>query len=118
MFLQSLSDCCADLDRASASLAYSLALERVLGAAEHTNTMMWVGAMEDCPHNLTSRDPPRQTSGALLAALGAWVAPHLLLNLPATFCSWLRVLPCDALVLPLFLFLLKRPFLPGITLDL
>ena len=54
MFLQSLSDCCADLDRASASLAYSLALERVLGAAEHTNTMMWVGAMEGCPHNLTS----------------------------------------------------------------
>ena len=54
MFLQSLSECCADLDRVSASLAYSLALERVLGAAEHTNTMMWVGAMEDCPHDLTS----------------------------------------------------------------
>lgn len=54
MFLQSLSECCAELDRSSASLAYSLALERVLGAAEHTNTMMWVGAMEDCPHDLTS----------------------------------------------------------------
>ena len=54
MFLQSLSECCADLDRPSASLAYSMALERVLGVAEQTNTMMWVGAMEDCPHNLTS----------------------------------------------------------------
>ena len=54
MFLQSLSECCADLDRGSASLAYSTALERVRGAAEHTNTMMWVGAMADCPHDLTN----------------------------------------------------------------
>ena len=54
MFLQSLSECCADLDRVSASLAYSTALERVRGAAEHTNTMMWVGAMADCPHDLTN----------------------------------------------------------------
>ena len=54
MFLQSLSECCADLDRGSASLAYSTALEKVRGAAEHTNTMMWVGAMADCPHDLTN----------------------------------------------------------------
>ena len=45
MFLKSLSECCAEVARLPASRAYCQALEAVLGAGEHTNTMMWVGEM-------------------------------------------------------------------------
>jgi hypothetical protein len=30
-------------------------LEGVLEAADHTNTMMWIGRMEDCPIDLSSQ---------------------------------------------------------------
>ena len=52
MFLKSLSEC-AEVARLPASRAYCQALEAVLGAGEHTNTMMWVGAMRNCSHDLT-----------------------------------------------------------------
>ena len=46
MFLKSLSSSCAELGRGAARGEYEAALAAVVAAAEHTNTMMWVGAMD------------------------------------------------------------------------
>ena len=46
MFLKSLSSSCAELGRGEARSEYEAALAAVVAAAEHTNTMMWVGAMD------------------------------------------------------------------------
>lgn len=55
MFLTSLSQCCKDLEDNLASREYEMALEAVLSAAEHTNTMMWVGSMVNCPYDLSAQ---------------------------------------------------------------
>ena len=55
MFLTSLTQCCKDLEDVQASREYEQALEAVLGAAEHTNTMMWVGSMVNCPYDLSAQ---------------------------------------------------------------
>lgn len=46
MFLESLSSSCTELGRGAARSEYEAALAAVVAAAEHTNTMMWVGAMD------------------------------------------------------------------------
>ena len=46
MFLESLSSSCTELGRGAARGEYEAALAAVVAAAEHTNTMMWVGAMD------------------------------------------------------------------------
>merc|ERR1712212_1349139 len=66
MFLSSLSKTCAELGLDEASHDFSLALEAVLESAGHTNTMMWIGTMEDCPLDLSGqgqllRHGPAQT---------------------------------------------------------
>ena len=55
MFLSSISNTCKELGLAEASLEFSLALESVLAAASHTNTMMWIGKMVNCPIDLPSQ---------------------------------------------------------------
>ena len=55
MFLTSLTQCCKDLEDNQASREYEMALEAVLSAAEHTNTMMWVGSMVNCPYDLSAQ---------------------------------------------------------------
>merc|ERR1719430_155037 len=49
MFLSSLSKTCDDLDLEAESRDFSMALDAILEAANHTNTMMWIGSMEGCP---------------------------------------------------------------------
>jgi len=55
MFLSSLSQCCKDLEDNQAYREYEMALEAVLSTAEHTNTMMWVGSMVNCPYDLSAQ---------------------------------------------------------------
>jgi len=55
MFLSSISKTCQELGLQEASLEFSLALESVLSAASHTNTMMWIGKMVNCPIDLPSQ---------------------------------------------------------------
>ena len=52
MFLNALSKASADLGNAESSADYSEALETILSVADHTNTMMWIGKMKDCPIRL------------------------------------------------------------------
>ena len=55
MFLSSLSKTCKELGFTDASHEYSAALESILSAANHTNTMMWIGKMENCPLDLSGQ---------------------------------------------------------------
>ena len=55
MFLSSLSKTCKELGYTEASHEYSAALESILSAANHTNTMMWIGKMENCPLDLSGQ---------------------------------------------------------------
>ena len=55
MFLNSLSKTCKELGLTDASNEYSAALESILSAANHTNTMMWIGKMENCPLDLSGQ---------------------------------------------------------------
>lgn len=55
MFLSSIAKACQELGLNEASLEFSLALESVLSAASHTNTMMWIGKMVNCPIDLPSQ---------------------------------------------------------------
>ena len=55
MFLNSISKTCKELGLMEASLEFSSALESVLSAASHTNTMMWIGKMVNCPIDLPSQ---------------------------------------------------------------
>merc|ERR1711892_386903 len=52
MFLGSLSKTCKELGLHEDSGEFSAALPSILSAASHTNTMMWIGRMEDCPLDL------------------------------------------------------------------
>ena len=55
MFLSSLSKTCSQLGLAEEASDYSTALEAVLQSAAHTNTMMWIGSMVDCPIDLSGQ---------------------------------------------------------------
>lgn len=55
LFLSSISKTCQDLDYSEAGQEFSSALESVLSAAGHTNTMMWIGRMVNCPIDLPSQ---------------------------------------------------------------
>ena len=55
LFLSSISKTCQDLDYTEAGEEFSSALESVLSAAGHTNTMMWIGRMVNCPIDLPSQ---------------------------------------------------------------
>jgi len=55
MFLSSLSKTCKELGFVEASKEYSIALESILSAASHTNTMMWIGKMENCSLDLSGQ---------------------------------------------------------------
>lgn len=55
MFLNSLAKTCKELGLTQASEEYSLALESILSTANHTNTMMWIGKMENCPLDLSGQ---------------------------------------------------------------
>ena len=55
MFLSSLSKTCKELGFIEASEEYSAALHSILSAANHTNTMMWIGKMENCPLDLSGQ---------------------------------------------------------------
>ena len=55
MFLSSLSSTCKELGLSAASAEFSAALSSILSAASHTNTMMWIGKMEDCPFDLAGQ---------------------------------------------------------------
>ena len=52
MFLSALSKTCNELELYGDSEDFSAALSSILSAASHTNTMMWIGKMEDCPLDL------------------------------------------------------------------
>jgi len=55
MFLSSISKTCEELGLMDASTEFSSALACVLSAASHTNTMMWIGKMVNCPIDLPSQ---------------------------------------------------------------
>ena len=55
MFLSSLSKTSKELGFVEASKEFSVALEFILSAADHTNTMMWIGKMENCPLDLSGQ---------------------------------------------------------------
>ena len=55
MFLSSLSTTCSELGLHEDSEEFSAALSSILSAASHTNTMMWIGKMEDCPFDLSGQ---------------------------------------------------------------
>merc|ERR1711953_1108803 len=55
LFLSSISKTCQDLGYKEAGAEFNLALESVLSAAGHTNTMMWIGKMVNCPIDLPSQ---------------------------------------------------------------
>jgi len=55
MFLSSLSKTSLELGLTEAAQDFSIALEGVLTAANHTNMMMWIGRMKECPLELASQ---------------------------------------------------------------
>ena len=55
MFLSSLCTTCSSLGLSEEARDYSVALEAVLESAAHTNTMMWIGSMVDCPIDLSGQ---------------------------------------------------------------
>lgn len=57
MFLQDLLKVSKTLEDEEALIDYTAALDAVLGVAEHTNTMMWVGEMASCPFMLCGQGP-------------------------------------------------------------
>ena len=55
MFLTSISKTCKELGFNEASANVSVACDYVTSAARHTNTMMWIGKMENCPLDLSGQ---------------------------------------------------------------
>ena len=67
MFLSSLSKTCQDLGLIEDSTEFSLALSSILSAARHTNTMMWIGKMENCPLDLSGQGQLLKQGNALVS---------------------------------------------------
>ena len=57
MFLQDLIKISEAISDNEARDDYTAALDAVIGVAEHTNTMMWVGEMASCPFMLCGQGP-------------------------------------------------------------
>merc|ERR1719154_62548 len=55
MFLTSISKTCKELGFTEASADFSSACYFITSAASHTNTMMWIGRMENCPLDLSGQ---------------------------------------------------------------
>merc|ERR1711953_226110 len=55
LFLSSISKTCEELGHTETGAEFSSALECVLSAASHTNIMMWIGRMVNCPIDLPSQ---------------------------------------------------------------
>jgi hypothetical protein len=55
MFLSSLSKTCEELGLLEDSKQFSDALSSILSAASHTNNMIWIGKMENCPLDLSGQ---------------------------------------------------------------
>jgi len=55
LFLSSISKTCQELGYTETGSEFSSALECVLSAASHTNIMMWIGRMVNCPLDLPSQ---------------------------------------------------------------
>ena len=55
MFLHSISKTCKELGFVEASSDFAAACDSILSAASHTNTMMWIGKMENCPLDLSGQ---------------------------------------------------------------
>ena len=69
MFLGSLAKTCEDLGLMPASQDFSVALESILSATSHTNTMMWIGMMENCPLDLPGQGQLLKHGNVLLSSL-------------------------------------------------
>ena len=67
MFLSALAKTCTDLGFLTDSEDFSLALEAILSAARHTNTMMWIGKMENCPLDLSGQGQPLKQGNVLVS---------------------------------------------------
>jgi hypothetical protein len=55
MFLSEISKTNKELGFIEASQDFAAALEEIISAANHTNTMMWIGKMENCPLDLSGQ---------------------------------------------------------------
>ena len=55
MFLKDLSKISFELGNDESSADFSSALNTLLEVADHTNQMMWIGKLENCPFNLCSQ---------------------------------------------------------------
>ena len=55
MFLSSISKTCAELGLYEESEEFSAALSAILSTASHTNTMMWIGKMQNSPLDLSGQ---------------------------------------------------------------
>jgi len=55
LFLSSISKTCLELGHTETGAEFSRSLECVLSAASHTNIMMWIGRMVNCPIDLPSQ---------------------------------------------------------------
>ena len=57
MFLSNLARTSTELGNADSSADYSAALDAIMSVAEHTNTMMWIGEIKNCPLILCGQGP-------------------------------------------------------------
>ena len=55
MFLSDLAKSNTDLGNIDSSEDYSAALNSILSVTDHTNTMMWIGKMKNCPLKLSGQ---------------------------------------------------------------
>ena len=55
MFLTSLSKTCKQLGFNEAAEDFASACDFISSAASHTNTMMWIGKMDNCPLDLSNQ---------------------------------------------------------------
>ena len=57
MFLSNLARTSIELGIDDSSANYSAALDAILSVTEHTNTMMWIGEIKNCPLILCGQGP-------------------------------------------------------------
>ena len=69
MFLNEISKTNKELGFIEASKDFAAALEEILSAANHTNTMMWIGKMKNCPLDLSGQGQLLKHGFVLIRAL-------------------------------------------------
>jgi hypothetical protein len=57
MFLSNLARTSTELGNGDSSADYSAALDAIMSVTEHTNTMMWIGEIKNCPLILCGQGP-------------------------------------------------------------